>query len=301
MDRLTSMAVFVKTADTGSFAAAALAFGMSSQMAGKHVSTLEERVGARLINRTTRRQSLTEIGQIFYERCKALLADAEAAESVAHELSSSPSGRLRITAPVTFGASCIAPLIARYVRRHPRVRVELTLTDRFVDLIDEGYEAAIRLGDLADSSLIARPLMPYRMLACASPGYLAEHGEPATPQALADHACLSFVYMSRPVATEWRFSDAHGEYVVPISGPFLANDVKALRSAALHGAGVMLAPEVAVREDLAAGHLVRILGGYDTPSRPMHLVFPASRATPKLRAFIDHVVEEFGPQTSGPV
>lgn len=297
MDRLTSMAVFVKTADSGSFAAAALAFGISSQMAGKHVSTLEERVGARLLNRTTRRQSLTEIGQIFYERCKALLADAEAAESVAQELSASPRGRLRITAPVTFGANCLAPLIARYLKGHPHVRVDLTLTDRFVDLIDEGYEAAIRLGALTDSSLIGRQLMPYRLLVCASPDYLAAHGEPRTPHELADHACLSFVYMTRPVANEWHFFDAHGDYVVPVSGPFHANDVKALRAAALHGAGVMLAPEVAVQDDLATGRLVRLLRDYETPARPMHLVFPASRATPKLRAFIDQVVAEFGPDT----
>ncbi|KFX61078.1 LysR family transcriptional regulator [Paraburkholderia fungorum] len=298
MDRLTSMAVFVKTADSGSFAAAALAFGISSQMAGKHVSTLEERVGARLLNRTTRRQSLTEIGQIFYERCKALLADAEAAESVAQELSASPRGRLRITAPVTFGTCCLAPMITRYLKVHPEVRVELALTDRFVDLVDEGVEAAIRLGTLADSSLIARPLMPYRLVACASPGYLAERGEPATPQALAEHECLSFVYTSLPVETEWRFTDAHGEHVVPISGRFQANDVKALLAAALHGGGVILAPEVAVRDELAAGRLVRLLNGYKAPARPMHLVFPASRATPKLRAFIDQVVAEFGPDAA---
>jgi DNA-binding transcriptional LysR family regulator len=297
MDRLTSMAVFVKTADSGSFAAAALAFGMSSQMAGKHVSTLEERVGARLLNRTTRRQSLTEIGQIFYERCKALLADAEAAESVAQELSASPRGRLRITAPVTFGACCLAPLITRYLKAHPEVRVELTLTDRFVDLIDEGYEAAIRLGSLADSTLIARPLMPYRLIACASPGYLAERGEPLTPQALTTHECLSFVYTSMPAATEWRFADADGEHVVPISGRFEANDVKALLAAALNGGGVILAPAVAVAGELAAGRLVRLLHGYEAPARPMHLLFPASRATPKLRAFIDQVVAEFGPHS----
>ncbi|RDJ99688.1 LysR family transcriptional regulator [Paraburkholderia lacunae] len=297
MDRLTSMAVFVKTADSGSFAAAALAFGISSQMAGKHVSTLEERVGARLLNRTTRRQSLTEIGQIFYERCKALLADAQAAESVAQDLSLSPRGRLRITAPVTFGACCLAPLITRYLHANPEVRVELSLTDRFVDLIDEGYEAAIRLGSLSDSSLIARPLMPYRLVVCAAPRYLAERGVPQTPQELADHECLSFVYTSQPVDTEWRFSDAHGEKSVPISGRFQVNDMKALQAAALNGGGVILGPEVALKDDLAAGRLVRVLADYEAPARPMHLVFPASRATPKLRAFINQVVAEFGPDT----
>jgi len=297
MDRLTSMAVFVKTADSGSFAAAALAFGISPQMAGKHVSTLEERVGARLLNRTTRRQSLTEIGQIFYERCKALLADAEAAESVAQELSATPRGRLRINAPVTFGACCLAPMITRYLKAHPEVRVELTLNDRFVDLIDEGYEAAIRLGPLADSSLIARPLMPYRLVACASPGYLAERGDPRTPQALSGHDCLNFIYTSMPAATEWRFTDAaQAEHVVPIAGRFEANDVKALLAAALNGGGVILAPEVAVKDELAAGRLVRLLSGYEAAARPMHLVFPAARVTPKLRVFIDQVVAEFGPQ-----
>ncbi|CAB3725116.1 LysR family transcriptional regulator [Paraburkholderia rhynchosiae] len=296
MDRLTSMAVFVKTADSGSFAAAALAFGISSQMAGKHVSMLEERVGARLLNRTTRRQSLTEIGRIFYERCKALLADAQAAESVAQELSAAPRGRLRITAPVTFGACCLAPMIARYLQAHPEVRVELTLADRFIDLIDEAYEAAIRLGALSDSTLIARPLMPYRLVACASPAYLAERGEPLTPQALTAHECLAFVFTSMPAATEWRFTDdAQREHVVPVSGRFEANDVKALLAAALNGAGIILAPEVAVRDELAAGRLVRLLNGYEAPPRPMHLVFPASRVTPKLRAFIDQVVAEFGP------
>jgi DNA-binding transcriptional LysR family regulator len=295
MDRLTSMAVFVKTADSGSFAAAALSFGMSSQMAGRHVTALEERVGARLLNRTTRRQSLTEIGQIFYDRCKALLADAEAAESVAKDLSTSPRGRLRITAPVTFGAGCLARLVTRYLLANPEVHVDLTLTDRFVDIVDEGYEAAIRLGPLSDSSMIAKPLMPYRLLACASPAYLAEHGEPETPEALARHECLVFAFTALPPFSEWHFSSQQGSHVVPVTGRFRANDMKALLAAALNGYGVILGAEVAMREDLAAGRLVRILSGYEAPARPMHIVFPARQATPKLRSFIDQVVSEFGP------
>jgi DNA-binding transcriptional LysR family regulator len=294
MDRLTSMAVFVKTADSGSFAAAALALGISSQMAGRHVISLEERVGAPLLNRTTRRQSLTEIGHIFYERCKTLLADAHAAEAVAKDLSASARGKLRITAPVTFGAYCLAPLITQYLRANPDVQVDLTLTDRFVDLVDEGYEAAIRLGSLSDSSMIAVPLMPYRLLACASPAYLAERGEPATPEALTVHECLGFAYMFRPPATEWIFSDTHGEHVAPVTGRFQANDVKALIAAALNGFGIVLGPEAAVKEDLAAGRLVQVLSGYGAPERPMHLVFTARRSTPKLRSFIDLVVSTFG-------
>lgn len=295
MDRLTSMAVFVKTADSGSFAAAARAFGISSQMAGKHVTSLEERVGARLISRTTRQQSLTEIGQVFYERCKALLADAEAAESVAHDLSASPRGLLRVTAPVTFGAYSLAPLIARYLRDHPEVQVSLTLTDRFVELVEEGYEVAIRLGALADSTLVARPLRPYRLLACASPAYLDRYGVPGTPEALTEHECLSFSYSSQPPASEWLFRDAGGDHVVPVRSRFHANNVKALLAAALDGFGIMLGPEVAVKEDLAAGRLVRVLQAYEAPERPMHVVFPVRRITPKVRSFIDEVVAAFGP------
>lgn len=242
MDRLTSMAVFVKAAESGSFAAAALAFGISSQMAGRHVSALEARVGAPLLARTTRRQSLTEIGQLFYERCKALLADAEAAESVALDYSATPRGRLRVTAPVTFGTCSLAPMIARYLRRHPEVEVDLTLTDRFVDLVDEGYEVAIRLGALADSTMIATPLMPYRLVACASPAYLAERGEPKTPAALAEHDCLGFAFTSLPPYNEWVFGSAQGKHSVQVSGRLQANDMKALLAAALDGLGIVLAP-----------------------------------------------------------
>lgn len=295
MDRLTSMAIFVKTAESGSFASAALAFGISSQMAGRHVIALEERVGAPLLARTTRRQSLTEIGQIFYERCKALLADAEAAESVAMDFSASPRGRLRVTAPVTFGSCCLAPLITRYLRANPEVQVDLTLTDRFVDLVDEAYEVAIRLGPLSDSSMIAKPLMPYRLLACASPAYLKEHGEPRTPEALARHECLGFSFTSLPPYNEWVFGSARGKHAVTVTGRFQANDTKALIAAAIDGFGIALAPEIAIKDDIAAGRLVRLLRKYEAPERPMHALFTARRPTPKLRAFIDLVVAEFGP------
>jgi DNA-binding transcriptional LysR family regulator len=288
------MAVFVKAAESGSFAAAALAFGISSQMAGRHVSALEQRVGAPLLARTTRRQSLTEIGQMFYERCKALLADAQAAESVAMDFSASPRGRLRVTAPVTFGSHCLAPLITGYLRAYPDVQVDLTLTDRFVDLVDEGYEVAIRLGTLADSSLIATPLRPYRLIACASPAYLAQHGEPKTPQALAKHECLGFAFTALPPYHQWVFGSARGQQAVTVSGRFQANDTKALIGAAIDGFGIALAPEIAIQQELTAGRLVPLLRKYAPPERPMHVVFTARRPTPKLRAFIDQVVAEYG-------
>jgi DNA-binding transcriptional LysR family regulator len=192
MDRLTSMAVFVKTADTGSFAAAALAFDISAQMAGRHVAELEARIGGQLLNRTTLRQNLTEIGSEFYRRCKQLLVDAEEAEAVASKLSTTPRGRLRVTARVTFGLFGLAPLVAPYLLHRPEVEIDLTLTDRYVDLIGEGFDAAIRLGPLVDSSLVARPLVPYRLVACAAPAYLGRHGTPSAPSELAGQECLSF-------------------------------------------------------------------------------------------------------------
>src|SRR5260221_2042768 len=179
MDRLTSMAMFVKAVEAGSFAAAVPALGLSSPMIGKHVRSLEERIGSRLLNRTTRRQSLTEVGRVFYERCKSVLAEAEAAEALVQDLHAVPRGRLRINAPVTFGSYSLVPMLTRYMRQYPEVAVDLTLTDRVVDLIDEGYEAVIRISPLTDSALVARPLAPYRLIACAAPAYLAERGIPA--------------------------------------------------------------------------------------------------------------------------
>lgn len=294
MDRLTSMEVFVKAVDGGSFAAAAQALGMSAQMAGKHVGALERRIGARLLNRSTRSQSLTEVGRIFYERCRALLADAEAAENVTQSLLAHPRGRLRVTAPVMFGAYSLAPLIAAYLQDHPEVQVDLTLTDRYVDLVDEGYEVAIRLGDLPDSTLIARALRPYRLVACASPAYLARRGEPADPAALAAHECLVYTPASAQPSGEWLFHDGGRPVAARVQGRFHANDVKALLAAALEGFGILLGPEVAVREPLASGRLQPILQDYEAPQRPMHVVYPAHRATPKVRSFVDCVLNAFG-------
>ncbi|HTH76903.1 MAG TPA: LysR substrate-binding domain-containing protein, partial [Trinickia sp.] len=203
MDRLTSMAIFAKAAEAGSFAAAGAALGMSSQLVGKHVRALEARYGMQLINRTTRRQSLTEAGRAFYEGCKAVLAEAQAVEALTANLQAVPRGTLRVNAPVSFGAYRLAPALARYLADHPEVQVELTLSDRVVDLVDEGYDAVIRIAPLPDSRMIARPLAPYRLIVCASPAYLAVRGTPRRPEDLADHECLGFAYWGRPPEPEW--------------------------------------------------------------------------------------------------
>ncbi len=295
MDRLTGMAAFVKAADTGSFAAAGAALGLSAQMIGKHVTAIEERLGARVLNRTTRRQSLTEVGRLYYERCRIVLAEADEAEAVVHQHSTTPQGRLRLTAPTTFGAYSVQPLVQAYLHQYPDVRVDLTLTDRFVDIIDEGFEVAIRLGDLADSTLMSRSLAPYELVPCAAPAYLAAHGAPATPADLVAHQCLGFAYASRPPLTDWRFTRDGQVHAVEVEHRLRINDSRLLLSAALDGLGVILGAEVMVREHLASGRLVRLLPAYAGPSRPLHILFPAARwLSPKVRAFVDMAVTALG-------
>ena len=289
MDRLASMAAFVKAADAGSFAMAATALGVSPQMVAKHVVFLEERLGTRLLNRTTRRQSLTEVGRHYYERCKLVLAEAEAADLLVHEARGVPRGLLRVNAPVTFGTQRLAAMVSRYLRSHPDVEVDLILNDRYVDLIEEGYEIAFRIGPLADSGLITRALAPYRTVTCASPAYLEERGSPASPDCLREHECLL-----RPGMTEWRFTHDMQEHTARVKGRLRLNDAKAQVLAALDGFGIAFVTEDLVRTHLAAGELVRVLPTYETPSLPMHLVFlPDRRQTPKLRSFIDAAVDAF--------
>lgn len=292
MDRLMCMQVFVRVVEKGSFSAAAEELRISSTMVGKHVVHLEERLGARLLNRTTRRQSLTEAGSIYYERCKVALAEVEAAESSATELQQVPRGLLRVNAPVTFGANVLVGAIGDYLRDYPDVHVELALNDRVVNLVDEAFDVAIRIGNLPDSSLIARKLAPYRMIACASPGYLAAHGTPRTPAQLAAHNCMGFMYSA--AQKHWQFTDRGETSNVQINGNFKVNNGQALRTAALHGMGIIVQPEVLLADDLAAGTLVRILPNHHLPSQSMHVVYSSNRnMTLKMKSFIEFVVQRF--------
>jgi DNA-binding transcriptional LysR family regulator len=295
MDRLSSMNAFVVAAELGSYARAAERLSMSPQMVAKHVAALEQRLGARLLNRTTRRQSLTELGSVYYERCKHILTEAEAADSLAQVMNDTPRGRLRITAPVTFGSYSLMPLITAFLRDYPDVEIDLHLTDRFVDLVEEGYEVAFRIGPLATTSLTARPLAPYRLVACAAPAYLAARGTPLTLADLELHECLGYAFWSRPADREWVFQQGAATYVVPVSSRLQINESRALMSAALDGFGIVLGPEDFLRAALARGELVRVLPDYDAPSRSMHLVYTANRQrTAKLRRFVEAVLQRFG-------
>lgn len=293
MDRLTSMQVFANAVEAGSFSKAAEALTMSPQAVGKHVRGLEEHLGVKLIHRTTRRQSLTDFGRDYYERVRAILSEIDAAESLAEESRVVPRGRLRINAPVTLGAHELASVLPEYLATHPEVEIELTLADRIVDLVEEGYDAAFRTGRLGDSGLIARQLRPRKYILCAAPSYVAQRGAPARPEDLRHHECLGFSYgVTRDC---WSFTGPNGEVDVEVACRLVANNGQALLTLGLAGLGVMMQPAALVREAIAAGRLITLLPDYAIPSRPLHILYaPDRRITPKLRSFLDFAIEKFG-------
>lgn len=294
LDTLVGMAVFARVVDDGGFSAAARALGMSKSAVSKQVSALEDRLGARLLNRTTRRMSLTEAGAARIDNCRRVLAEAEAAESAVGALQSEPAGVLRVNAPVTFGAVHLAPALPDFLARHPAVTIDLTLNDRMVDLVDEGYDLAIRITRLADSSLIARKLAPGRRVMVAAPAYLERCGVPATLVDLKEHDCLSYTYVAAD--EEWRFRGPKGEEAVRVGSRLRANSGEVLRAAAMAGAGIAALPTFICGADLAAGRLVRVLPEYDNTNFAIYAVWPAGRhPSPKLRAFIDFLAERLGP------
>ncbi len=297
VDKLRGLETFVAVVEEGNFTEAAERLEMSAVMVGKYVRELEERLGVRLLERTTRRQSLTDAGRVFYEDAKRALEQVRLAETSVERLRASPSGTLRVSAPTTFGAYVVAPLAATFQQRHPRVRVELELSNRVVDLIDEGFDLAIRIGELGDADLIAKPLAQYRMVICASPGYLALHGHPQTPKDLGAHRCLAHsVWNNR---NGWMLKSAEGprHWNEP---DFTCNDGNGLRMAAIAGAGLLLQPEVLVADDLARGTLVQVLHAYSPDPRPIHIVYRQDRRPlPKLTHFIAHLLAHVEqPQTA---
>ncbi|MCS3468941.1 DNA-binding transcriptional LysR family regulator [Pseudomonas sp. JUb42] len=293
MDRLSSMAAFVKAVETGSFSAAGEALQMSAQLIGKHVQHLEQRLGVRLLNRTTRRQSLTDFGRTFYERAKNILAEVETAENLAAETQASPSGRLRVNAPVSFGMQSLAPRLPEFMQANPMISVELTLANRAVDLIDEGFDVVFRVGQLSDSGLIARPLAPYRLILCAAPAYLKGKPSIRTPWDLQEHECLGFSHTE--LRTHWTFDGPEGRVIVPVSGRYMADHGEPLLCAALAGLGIMLQPLELVTRSLQQGALVPLLPDYPVPSRALHVLYaPDRRITPKLRTFLDFATTTFG-------
>jgi DNA-binding transcriptional LysR family regulator len=298
MDIFRAMGLFVRIVDTGSLTAAAAECDLSPTMVGNHLQALEDRLGTRLLNRTTRRQSLTEFGKIYYDRCVEILGLVGDAEALALETQTVPKGRLRVTAPVTFGTELLMPALAEYGRLFPKVDLDVVITDAVVDLAEDGFEAAIRLGNLPDADLVARPLAPYQLTICAAPAYLAARGQPMKPEDLGRHDCLAYNYSSRSewrsVEAVWRITGADGEISIPFAARLQTDSAEGLRRAALAGMGIVMLPEIMVSEDIKSGRLVRLLLGYAPPIRPMSLLYLRDRRmSPKLRSFADFVVHRF--------
>lgn len=294
MDRLTSLGVFVAAVEEGSFAAAARRFGLSAAMAGKHVSAIESELNARLLQRTTRRLSLTDTGQTYYERCKQILEAFDDANREASDSQGTARGVLRVAAPVTFGAMHLGEVLARYVEDHPQVSVEVLLGDRYVDLIEAGVDIAIRIGRLQDPALVTRRLAPCRMVVCAAPAYLERHGTPRKPRDLLRAPRLAF---SEAVsAGDWTLFDARNRAHI-IDGPcrIAANNTQMLLAAALAGAGIAYGPTFVFGEHLRRGELVSLLPAYRATELAIQAVYPSARRIPlKVRRFVDYLTEAFG-------
>lgn len=280
--------VFVKVVETESFTEAARALGMPKSTASRYVSRLEDRLGVRLLNRSTRRLRPTNVGAIYYQRCSRIVADLADAEAAITSMQDEPQGLLRVTAPLTFGYLFLGAIIADFMKAYPDVQINLFLSDRKVNLIEEGFDIAIRGGVLEDSSLIARKMGTAQRVICASPDYLRRRGTPQRPEDLRDHDCL--LYGSQPSSGgSWRMSDGAS---VPVSGKLVVNNIDVLRSAALAGMGILYTPRFLVERDLANGELVEILPNQVNHAGGLYILYPHARhVSAKVRVFVDFLVE----------
>lgn len=296
MDNLSDIAVFVRVVDAGSFTGAAEALGISQPVVSKAVTRLEERLGARLLNRTTRRLSLTEPGAELYRRSMQALKQIEDAELEVARFQTEPRGTLRVNAPMSFTILHLAPVMHEFLARFPGVSLELELDDGQVDIVQGGYDLIVRIAKLRDSNLVARRIAPARLALCASPEYLKQHGEPQSPDELLNHNCLMYTLGSTPRA--WRFvSPAGEEQIVPLRGNVATNNGLAQRAIALNGAGIVFLPTFYIGDDLRSGKLRCFLQKWIPQDASVYAVFAERRnLAPKVRAFIDFLVAKFGPE-----
>ncbi len=293
MDRLTEMEAFVQVVDHGGFTDAARKMSLSKSAVSKHVSALEARLGVRLLNRTTRRVSPTELGLAYYDRARSVLAEAGEADRMVTAMQATPKGSLRVSAPVTFGVRPLAAVVADFLAAFPEVDVNLVLDDRFVEVVAEGFDLAIRIGVLADSSLKARKLAETRMVIAAAPAYLAAAGTPATIDDLTDHRLLHYSRLA--TGNFWRLRTPSGEErQVRVGGRLTVNNGEALMRAAEAGIGIALVPSFMIGDALASGRLVEILTNRAPEVFGVYALHPQGRfPQPKLRAFVDHLAERF--------
>lgn len=292
MDQLSALNAFCRVVEAGSFSAAAAELNVSHTVMSKQVRQLETMLGAQLLNRTTRKLALTEAGQTYYAHARRILDDLREADLAVSAHHATPRGTLRINAPMAFGTLDMAQWLPRFMERYPELKVDLVCNDRFVDLIEEGFDVAMRLArDMPDSSLMAKKLATASTLLVASPAYLRKHGAPSHPRELAQHNCLTYTLVPRP--HEWAFDmPGGGTETFAVHGSFQANTGIALRSAALAGTGIATTATFIVHEDLARGALAPVLPGYTLRARDLYAVYPHNRhLSPKVRAFIDFATE----------
>jgi len=295
MQDLERMAIFAAVVETKSFSAASRRLGLSKSMVSKKVTQLEKSVGARLLNRTTRAMSLTEAGAIFYQHCKRIVEELEEAKHAVGKFHSEPQGLLRVSAPVAFGTLHVAPALPIFLARHPQVRIDMEIADRFVDLADEGFDVAVRIASDPGQNLAARKLAPVHRKMCATPEYFERMGRPATPGDLARHNCLTYTYLNP--RGQWRLKGPDGDISVDSTGNLRLNDDEALSAAVLGGLGIALLPTFIVGKELQAGHLMSVLEDYIPVERDVYAVYlPNRHLSAKVRAFIDFLVERFGPE-----
>jgi DNA-binding transcriptional LysR family regulator len=293
MDRFAAMQVFAQVVESGSFAKAAERLGLSTSAASRQVAELESHLQTRLLNRTTRKVSLTESGRAFYERSVQLLADLTEAEQEASRAAVEPRGTIRLTTSVNFGVRHVAPAIADFLAEHSGVRFDVSLSDRVVDLVEEGFDIAIRIGPPGADNLVARKLGETRLVPCASPAYLAAHGAPGTPEDLARHNCFTYEYVSP--RNVWRFRDRSGaERAVRVSGTLHSNNGDLLAEAAVRGAGIVFEPAFIVGPDVRAGRLVPLLQEFVPAPVPIYAVYPSRKhLSAKVRRFVEFMMARF--------
>lgn len=297
MNSASDIAVFVRVVELGSFTKAADALEISKAAVSKYVNRLEQRLGARLLHRTTRRLTLTEAGQALYGRSSAALAELGEAENDVAQLTGKPRGMLRVSAPTYFGSTTLAPHIKEFRARYPEIALDLDLSDRLVDLVKERFDVAIRISAMHDSSLVAMRLAPCPTALVASPAYLCRHGTPKAPADLSSHEGLGYSIVRTP--NEWRFRAAKGRWVtITVRSTIRCNNDFALKQFALDGLGIVFFPRFFVENDLAGGELVQVLGNYPGPDLSINAVYETRRhLLPKVRAFLNFLTERFGPRS----
>jgi DNA-binding transcriptional LysR family regulator len=295
MDRFAAMEVFVRVVESGSFVAAADRLGLSQAMVSRYVQDLESRLGTRLLQRTTRRLSLTEAGAAYFERSQQVLRDIEEMDLSVASQTQQPRGTLRVNAPVVFGTRHLSHFLAEYSARFPDVTIDLSLSDRFIDLVEEGADLAVRIGALGESTLVARRLCPIRLVICGSPAYFAKHGRPCTPAELAQHNCLGYTYTRS--GNEWPLNGPDGPVNVPVRGSLRANHGEVLCQAAIDGLGLALQPTFIAGEAIERGLLEPVMSDYRPAELSAYAVFLSRKfLSAKVRTFLDFLAEKLGPE-----